>query len=643
MKIFLIFIISVIIISCNQHSRELRYALSQSGSNRYELEKVLEHYEHQGDPLKMKAAQFLISNMPGHYSNAGDYLTRFNQEIKANYPDLPYYMWGAMSSVPPRYPETKPFVGYEQDINLVTADYLIAHIDRQFRLWHEVAWGKDITFDVFCEYILPYRVDTEPLYLNVPDSIDRYATEVIELSKSLESIRPTINKLTDYIANKLIPMKNTVRFALPLPIGSYERDCVFTALATQSRLKLLGIPSAIDFTPAWPDYNGSHYWNSILDPEVVLSLKNENLAYRAAKVYRKTYSHQPCPKDNGLDYIPTLFQSPFIKDVTDLYVTNADISVDIKTQKGDKPGNVYLSVFCDRKWDPIAWASTTSGKKVDFHSLGVDVLYQPLYYRGKQEVIAGYPFVLTMDKKIRPLIPKKDSLIRLHLTRKFPLNPNKFIWSEGLVGAVIEGANTPDFSDADTIHIIAKPDYGPYYRLISDNHNSYRYWRFRPKQNVTYLAEFCLEDSTGNKIAGDPISDFKNASSEIYLGSTSKTGDHVFFHPRRSDSVWQIFDDNFLSYAVLLGWIGIDCRIPVKVSSFVCSPRNDENYITPGDVYELFYANQHGWISLGRKKATLSCLEYENVPSNAVYWLFNHSRGKEERPFTVENGNITFR
>ena len=33
---------------------------------------------------------------------------------------------------------------------------------------------------------------------------------------------------------------------------------------------------------------------------------------------------------------------------------------------------------------------------------------------------------------------------------------------------------------------------------------------------------------------------------------------------------------------------------------------------------------------------------FENVPSNAVYWLRNHTAGKEERVFTIQNGEQRF-
>ncbi len=68
-KVDLIFLLSIFIMgfSCiSQQDDPLKRALSIAGDNRAELEKVLEHYKQ--DTLKLKAACFLIQNMPSHFS-----------------------------------------------------------------------------------------------------------------------------------------------------------------------------------------------------------------------------------------------------------------------------------------------------------------------------------------------------------------------------------------------------------------------------------------------------------------------------------------------------------------------------------------------------------------------------------------------
>lgn len=56
-------------IGCQQKVTYLEYVLVAAGKNRPELEYVLSYYK--DDTLKLKAAEFLIENMPGHYSYNG--------------------------------------------------------------------------------------------------------------------------------------------------------------------------------------------------------------------------------------------------------------------------------------------------------------------------------------------------------------------------------------------------------------------------------------------------------------------------------------------------------------------------------------------------------------------------------------------
>lgn len=85
--------------------------------------------------------------------------------------------------------------------------------------------------------------------------------------------------------------------------------------------------------------------------------------------------------------------------------------------------------------------------------------------------------------------------------------------------------------------------------------------------------------------------------------------------------------------------LGNRCRL----HSVVYVPRNDDNYVRAGDTYELFYQDGiKGWVSLGKRTATSVWLKYDNVPENALLWLRNLTRGKEERAFYYEDGQQVF-
>ena len=76
----------------------------------------------------------------------------------------------------------------------------------------------------------------------------------------------------------------------------------------------------------------------------------------------------------------------------------------------------------------------------------------------------------------------------------------------------------------------------------------------------------------------------------------------------------------------------------MRIARFRYLPRNDDNFIKEGEEYELFYWNNNQWNSLGKQTGTSKqYLEYVNAPSNALFWLRNHTKGREERIFTYED------
>ena len=82
----------------------------------------------------------------------------------------------------------------------------------------------------------------------------------------------------------------------------------------------------------------------------------------------------------------------------------------------------------------------------------------------------------------------------------------------------------------------------------------------------------------------------------------------------------------------------MDLGKEVKVDRIVYTPRNRDNYVRPGDVYELFY-----WQSAGTIKAVADSLVFRNIPENALLLLRNHTRGMDERIFVYENGEQQWR
>jgi hypothetical protein len=151
-----------------------------------------------------------------------------------------------------------------------------------------------------------------------------------------------------------------------------------------------------------------------------------------------------------------------------------------------------------------------------------------------------------------------------------------------------------------------------------DTTQKYRYWRFNHTK-IVELAEWRFKDNRGLNLTGKSIDP-----------------------EGRGARLANIFDNDPLSHGRISHRLVVDFDHPVSVSEIIYLPRNDANGVYPGNEYELLYFDLGGWQSLGCKIATDYSVDFENVPSNAVYWLRNHTAGKEERVFTIQNGEQRF-
>lgn len=128
-----------------------------------------------------------------------------------------------------------------------------------------------------------------------------------------------------------------------------------------------------------------HYWNVLIDfylKHVPIKEYSNNFQY--SKVYRQTYHKCEIPKYNGKDFIPALFLNPFKEDATELYAQTTDLKLPLNI-KGRKPDHVYLCVFNNLDWQPVACGNVKWGKG-HFQKISVGNIYWPMYYKGEERI-----------------------------------------------------------------------------------------------------------------------------------------------------------------------------------------------------------------------------------------------------------------
>ncbi len=138
----------VIFLSCSDESRQIRYAMRLAGDNKSELKAVLLHYRTgDRDPEKLKAAEYLIANMPAHYSYADTAMV--NRYYLTALPILKSgksaeWQRDTLRQISERdFPDLRRNI--VSDVNVMTADYLIYSRDHAFGQWRARPGAKHLT------------------------------------------------------------------------------------------------------------------------------------------------------------------------------------------------------------------------------------------------------------------------------------------------------------------------------------------------------------------------------------------------------------------------------------------------------------------------------------------------------------------
>lgn len=598
-------ILCFVCISCTKKSSKLEDALKAGGNNRSELEEVLRHYSKDDkDSLKLKAAIFLIENMPGHYTLRGDKIDSCRNAMDRD-TTIPYYLKKLADIMPGHFEDTN--VRKEEDVQHIKAAYLVRHIDATFELFERYGLNDIIPFEVFLEYILPYRFASER-----PD-LWRDSVEVLSTCERLYAMPNDFNKLR---ANFYLKQDNKTRQKIikaPL-IHDIRENCKKSAFRTLFDFRLLGIPATIDFVPFFSNRNGYHYWCS--DPPFLYKESGIQIASgfdrKTARVFRRTFSRNPLPVPHKGEYIPEFFLDPFVRDVTDSYYYTKDVK--IETDTPIPTCYAYLCVFNDLEWKPVIIGKTRD-KTAVFENVVKNTVYLPIYYREGKMTALHLPFILNTKGELQYLSPDSDTPATMRLERKNPdLLGMLAVYHRMLKGLVVEASEREDFLYADTVFVLDESK-SPYYEASNlYPSKTYKWYRMGGNKRLD-IAELYFTDDKGNFIKGETNS----------AGGKATDGNPLTYVSLFTNPLVIRFDE------------------PVCINKFICLPRNDGNGIYPGNTYELFYFDvEEGWTSAGIRDSGYFNLVYERIPSGALYWLRNLSEGVEERIFTYKDGTVTF-
>ena len=410
------------------------------------LMQVLSHYEKTNDSLKLKAAHFLIAHMHGLGTEE---IELFDKD--GNQMDLDIMKF--QNKITPKRIIDSLNIFYNErtlkDKDHIAADLLIKHIDQAFDSWNNNLCSEILNFESFCEYLLPYRIDREPLedWRNIAREQYHWIDDSLSKRKSL---REVINFINDDLKS---------RFSFGQAHYKPDKSLSFSELITCKKggceamtnlalftMRALGIPVMKDFTPAWATANGRHCWNAIYletgtlcsfqgcesnilpdRPHLFFPFDNHGklvsgIGYRkSGKVFRYTYSIQ----HNALAEIAGNHEEvpPFFKlnqrfiDVTHEYMPVQNIKFTVKDNPRKKRF-AYICVFNQGKWEPIYWGKITKHNNVVFKNMGRDIVYLIAYYHKGRCLPISNPFLVSLAGDVKWLTPDSTRMYDLVMKKR---------------------------------------------------------------------------------------------------------------------------------------------------------------------------------------------------------------------------------
>lgn len=353
----------------------------------FNREALLYHYTLPEDSLKKQAISFIINNISTHYSDIPVFTNRLTgremsldltaienksillQIIEQHHLDISF------RSVP--------------DTTIVSNTFLLQDLEQAFRLWNKYPWADQVPFEIFLNYLLPYKVhgekpaDWRTFFINKFKPYIQALLHNNDLEISLQCTNDIYYHFIVYFLWQWFEYTSTPTLLTRYPsfdelMVMQSGDCYGGAYLNVMALRSLGIPTALDFVPMWGRRNAGHYSEVFWDNEQRRFRTASGREFRfPAKVFRYTFRQQ----NNWSAFIqPVVQHNPFLldflkhdhwMDVTHEHTVTATVEYEWEFTSDF----AYICVLNYGRWMPIFWGKVEDGK-ARFENMGTDMLYR---------------------------------------------------------------------------------------------------------------------------------------------------------------------------------------------------------------------------------------------------------------------------
>ena len=647
-------------------------ALQEAGSNRTSLEALLQQYKEKGEHEKFEAACYLIANMT-YYAQEGAVLGGLNEVNRVvNHIDSVYYrliykrsaqeqesnpLHQVLEESARHYSAYCSTLNWEEplvdvrdypDITTLDAAFLSQHIDHVFALRDRNPFLKSMSLADFFEFVLPYRAfDDYPLVVHAADLAAIFQKYINPLQQdSVNALGACYNRVLWWLRHHggQYPFESMIGWQELFFNGFH--DCVDITNYATLIYRACGVPAISEYNIAYKIWEGRHFTTAIMwrdgkwyahSPESELP-DNQKDFVGCLNIYREHFARRddtPFSLRADGERIPEEFNHIGLEDVSSHYLPVKKCTLLVPDSVCSGRNLVYLASFQkNRGLVPVTWGLINhQTQTATFNNVVDGNIYFPVY-TDSHGILRPFTQPFTIFNGQMEVLPRTSGqCVHARLYRKYPRKPAMIRLAEETKGAVVLGANNPQFQDADTLAILSYVPDTRWDRLsLEPPHpmRAYQYYKVCAPQSHPHLRmaeiQFLTLRSHG----------YSNVTDMIEFARTDSEYVRLLDAPL-SECSWKAeYDLNVQTAPEAYPDVTLKLSEPQIVDEVRFVIKHANNVVQHGHTYALFQWTDNGWQFVEKLTSHADYVEPSYpLEVGGIYWLSDIDDSKEELPFII--------
>ena len=254
------------------------------------------------------------------------------------------------------------------DIEVLDSAFVSEQIEYAFDLRDRYEHVRRLSFDDFCEYVLPYRgVSDFPFLYTNEQLANHFSAFLNQAGGNATAAVVLYNNYLKWVnaVNGNYPLAYST--GLPELLFKNKRNCVDKVHFATLALRSAGFPIAIEFNMAYRAAPFRHFMCALLDSsgefmpfnaEKGIPEKDNSRFVSCLNIYRLSFSAQsntPYFMRGEDEYLPIEFYSPCIKDVTDEYMDVVSLKYALKNKSTENKLAYLATINTHGLLTPVTW------------------------------------------------------------------------------------------------------------------------------------------------------------------------------------------------------------------------------------------------------------------------------------------------